>query len=131
MIYTLYKNTHDFRVNLDKICKSLLPTSAKLQAIQTMCISKLSFYFPNLIISELILDQLETAIVNKVRFWFDLNNSSTRSFMFTPRSAGGLGLPHPRTVYYADHISFYLSVLNCDDIYMSETRSLNPLVYTC
>ena len=80
-----------------------------------------------MIITESILDQLETAIVNKVRFWFNLNNSTTRSFMFTPRSAGGLGLPHPRTVYYAEHISFYLSVLNCDDVYVRNTArdSLN------
>ena len=41
--------------------------------------------------------------------------------MFTKMSAGGLGLPHPHTVYYADHLAFYLSILNCDDPYVRHT----------
>ena len=38
----------DFKNTLDKIDNSPLPTSAKLDAINDMCMSKLNFFFPNL-----------------------------------------------------------------------------------
>ena len=59
---------------------------------------------------------LETCIVDNVRDWLDLNRSTTRSFMFTKKSAGGLGILHPRTQYYACRLAFFLSVLNSDDV---------------
>ena len=106
----------DFIKTLDSIDTSLLPTSAKLEAINTMCMSKLNFYFPNLIFTEKELDQLEDEIVGYVRHWLSLNNSSTRSYLFTPKSKGGLGLLNPRVIYYAKHLQFYLDVLNNDDL---------------
>ena len=46
----------NFIDTLDKIDRSLLPTSAKLEAISTLCMSKLNFYFPNLTFLEKELD---------------------------------------------------------------------------
>ena len=100
---------------MDKIDVAPLPVAAKLQAINTMAISKLNFYFPNMLFTEKTLDRLEDVIVSSFRSWFELNNSSNRAFMFTPRKEGGLGLIRPRTMYYAKKLSFYLSVLNSDD----------------
>ena len=104
-----------FKDTLLKIDHSLLPTCAKLDSINTMCMSSISFYFPNMIFLEKHLDLLEDEIVSYVRHWLGLNKSSTRSFMFIPRSKGGLGIINPRISYYSKHLGFILTVLNSDD----------------
>jgi len=111
----------DFLNTLKQIDKSLLPTSAKIEAINIMCTSKLNFYFPNLTFLEKDLNELEDNIVNYIRQWLCLNSSSTRSFFFTPKSNGGLGVISPRVAYYARHLAFILSVLNSDDLTVRKT----------
>ena len=105
----------EFSTMLHKIDISLLPTSAKLEAINVLCMSRLSFSFPNLIYLEKQLSEIEDNIIDYARHWLSLNNSSTRAFFFTPRSRGGLGLINPKVMYYAKHLSFRLEVLNSDD----------------
>ena len=105
----------DFRINMSKITKTRLSMTYKLQLIGTMCISPILFYFNNLIFTENQINALENIIVENVREWVGLNSSSTRSFIFTPRSRGGLGVPNPRILYYAKHIAFYFSMLQCND----------------
>ena len=61
------------------------------------------------------LDFLEDKIVFYIRKWLKLNNSSTRSFMFIPKSKGGLGVLNPRIAFYAKRLAFILSTLNSDD----------------
>ena len=104
-----------FKDTLQKIDRSFLPTSAKIQAINSMCISKLNFYFPNTQITEADLKVFEDEIVSYARHWLRLNNSSTRAFFFLPRSKGGLGIISPKIAYYSKHLQFHLSVLNSDD----------------
>ena len=58
-----------------------------------------------------VLNKLEEQMVSCVRSWFFLNISSIRSFMFSPHSQGGLGLPKQQTIYYAERLSFFLSIL--------------------
>ena len=105
----------DFEKCLDQIDVSLLPSTAKLEAINIMCMSKINFYFPNLIFLEKHLMLLEDLIVGYARHWLSLNNSSTRAFFFTPQSKGGLGLINPKVMYYGKHMAFVLSVLNSND----------------
>ena len=105
----------EFRGTMEKIDIAPLPVAAKLQAVNTMATSKLNFYFSNNKFTEKRLDELEDIIVFYTRAWLGLNKSSTRSFMFTPRDQGGLGLFNPRINYHAKKLSFYLSVLNSDD----------------
>ena len=105
-----------FKDTLAKINACLLPNSAKVQAINVMCISRLNFYFPNMSFPECVLQECEDMLVDAIRSWFDLNKSSTRSFMFTPKCKGGLGIPQPHALYYASRLSFILSVLNSDDL---------------
>jgi len=112
---------NDFKVTLRKIDAAPLPVTAKLQAINTMCSSRLNFYFSNLTFTEKCLDELEDEIVRHVRRWLQLNNSSNRDFMFCPRAEGGLGLMNPHTLYRAKHVSFMLSMLNSDDGQVRET----------
>lgn len=100
---------------LDKIDLSLLPTSAKLQAINTMGISKLNFYFSNIFFTEKLLDKLESEISQCVRHWLNLGPSTSRSFIFAPKSDGGLGIICPQIMYYSKRLSFHLSVLNSTD----------------
>ena len=80
-----------------------------------MCVSKIINFFDNLKFLEKELDFLEDKIVFYIRKWLKLNNSSTRSFMFIPKSKGGLGVINPRIAFYAKRLSFILSVLNSDD----------------
>ena len=42
----------EFKETMTKIDASLLPTSAKLSAVNVMCMSKLNFYYPNIIFTE-------------------------------------------------------------------------------
>ena len=105
----------NFKDTLQMIDKSLLPTSAKIQAINSMCVSKLNFYFPNTQITEADLKTFEDEIISYARHWLKLNNSSSRAFFFVPRSKGGLGLINPKIAYYSKHLQFHLSVLNSDD----------------
>ena len=85
------------------------------------------FFFQNLFFTENHLNSIEHCIVYYVREWFKLNQSSSRYFIFSPRSCGGLGIPSPRILYYAKHLSFYLSVLNSNDplVKMAATKSLH------
>ena len=111
----------NFKSSMLKIANSPSPVSIKLKMINSMCVSPLLFYFPNLLFTEKQLMVLETCIVDNVRDWLDLNRSTTRSFMFTKKSAGGLGILHPRTQYYACRLAFFLSVLNSDDVCVKNT----------
>ena len=106
---------------ITKVNSSCLPTSAKLEAINTMCLSLLHFYMPNLLFLEKDLLFLEDTIVKSIREYLKLNNSSTRSYFFLPKSMGGLGILNPKLLYYTSHISFYLSVLNSDDPIVRQT----------
>ena len=104
-----------FKDTMKQIDRSLLPITAKLQAVNIMAISKLNFFFPNTIFSENELKELEDEIVSSARHWLKLNDSSSRAFFFTPRSKGGLGLINPRVSYYAKYLQFHLAVLNSND----------------
>ena len=106
---------NEFYKNMKKVDKAPLPFFYKLQLIQTICISPLTFFFDNILFAEKQLEELTTIIVNHVRNWLGLNQSSTRSFLFAPKAKGGLGLPHPRILYYAKHLSFFLAVMNSSD----------------
>ncbi|KAL8581682.1 hypothetical protein ACOMHN_049238 [Nucella lapillus] len=64
---------------------------------------------------------MEGCIVQHVQGSLKRNNSSTRSFMFTSRSEGGLSILNPSALYSAKHLSFRLSVLNSDDEQVRDT----------
>ena len=100
---------------LNQINDSVLPVVSKLEAINTMVMSKLNFYLSNITLSITKLDTFEDQIVSHVRSWFGLNKSSNRDFMFISKNNGGLGIINPATTYIAKKISFLLSVLNSDD----------------
>ncbi len=106
---------NEFSHKFEKIDQSLLPITAKLQAINIIAMSQLSFYFSNLSFADKKLKELEDLIVSRVRQWTGLNNSSTRSFMFLPKRHGGLGLIKPSSTYHARKSAFMVSVLNSDD----------------
>ena len=112
---------------MSKIHLAPLSISIKCKLIQTLCISPLMFFFHNLFFTENYLNSIEDCIVYYVREWFKLNQSSSRYFIFSPRSCGGLGIPSPRILYYAKHLSFYLSVLNSNDplVKKAATKSLH------
>ena len=105
----------DFKSNMSKIHLAPLSISIKCKLIQTLCISPLMFFFQNLFFTEIQINSIENCIVYYIREWFKLNQSSSRYFIFSPRSCGGLGIPNPRILYYAKHLAFYLSILNSND----------------
>ena len=72
------QNTDEFfKDNLKYISDSPLPFGAKIEAINTILMSKLMFYFSNITFSEKRLQDMESLIVNAVRQWLRLNKSST------------------------------------------------------
>ena len=85
---------------LSKVNNSQLPSSAKLEAINTMCISLLNFLMPNLLLLEKDLAYLENQIVDGVRLALSLNQSTTSCYFFIPKSQGGLGILSPKLLYY-------------------------------
>ena len=109
------KIIREFEETLQKIDLSPLPVATKLQAINIMAMSRLHFYFPNMTFTEKALSELEDATVCKVRSWLDLNDSSTRKIMFSPRNKGGLGILNPRIMYHAKKLAFFLDMLNNSD----------------
>ena len=54
---------------------------------------------------------MEDHIVKHVWSWLKLNNFSTKYFIFSPRSQGGL---NPSALYCVQHLPFKLSMLNED-----------------
>lgn len=112
---------NDFKMNMSKLDNAPVPLYVKLSLICSMAFSPVLFFFPNMSFTEKQLKEMETCIVDYIRSWFRLNTSSTRKFIFSPRCHGGLGIPNPHILYYAKHLAFQLSILNCDD----------PIVRTC
>ena len=106
---------------LSKVNNSQLPSSAKLEAINTMCISLLNFPMPNLLFLEKDLAYLENQIVDGVRLALSLNQSTTSCYFFIPKSQGGLGILSPKLLYYTSHLCFYLNCLNSNDINVQNT----------
>ena len=70
-----------FKDNLKYISDSPLMVGANIEAINTILMSKLMFYFGNITFSEKRLQNMESLIVNAARQWLRLNKSSTRAFM--------------------------------------------------
>ena len=104
-----------FDICMNNIDDAPLPAPAKLQAINSMAMSKLIFYFPIMHFTEKILEYVETRIVASVRSSLKLNKSSTRSFMFLSKKEGGLGILNPQTLYHAKRLAFAIKCLNSDD----------------
>ena len=104
-----------FKGNLKYISDSPSLVGAKIEAINTILMAKLMFYFSNITFSEKRLQDMGSLIVNAVYQWLRLNKSSTGAFMFTPKKHRGLGILKPSTMYKAKKIAFIISVLNSDD----------------
>ena len=81
-----------------------------------MYVCMLICMFPNMPFLECVLKEIDDLLVDAIRSRFDTNKSSTRSFMFTPRCKGGLGIPLPHAMYYVSRLSFILNVTNSDDV---------------
>ena len=110
-----------FKDNLKLLHKSLLPLSAKLEAINNVYLHKISFYFPSLMFTVKELTEIEDSIVFYLRTWLKINSSSTRSYFFSPKSQGGLGMINPHVLFNGKHIGFKLATLNSDDSHVKST----------
>lgn len=58
---------------------------------------------------------MEDEVVNNVMSWPKLNISSTRYYVFCPRSMRGFSIPSPFILYHAHYISFYIGMLSSGD----------------
>ena len=110
-----------FKDDLKMLHASLLPISAKLEAINNVYLHKVSFYFPSLMFTVKELTEIEDSIVFYLRDWLKINSSSTRSYFFSPKSQGGLGMIDPHVLFNGKHIAFKLGALNSDDAHVKAT----------
>lgn len=58
---------------------------------------------------------MEDEVVNNVRSWPKLNISSTRYYVFCPRSMRGFSITNSFILYHAHYISFYIGMLSSGD----------------
>ena len=80
----LYNLVLQFFENSAKIDKPPLPIDAKIQAGNTIFMSKLDFYLQNLHVPEKILDDMEKELVQNDRHLFSLNTSSSERLCSFP-----------------------------------------------
>ena len=112
----------EFKENLRLLLhKSLLPISAKIEAINSVYLHKISFYFSTLMFTVKELTEIEDSIVFYLRDWLKINSSSTRSYFFCPKSQGGIGMINPHIMFNGKHIAFKLGTLNSDDAHVKAT----------
>ena len=111
----------EFKNDLRTLDSTLLPTSAKLEAVNTVFLTKVSFYFSSLMFTVKELNELEDLIIFHARNWLKMNTSSTRSYFFTPKSEGGIGMINPLVMFNGKYMGFKLGTLNSDDPFVRAT----------
>ena len=118
-----------FKDDMKLLHKSLLPISSKLEAINSVYLHKISFYFSSLMFTVKELTEIEDTIVFYLRDWLKINSSSTRSYFFSPKSQGGIGMINPKILFNGKHIGFKLGVLNSDDAHVKATARDSLLLH--
>ena len=111
----------EFKDDLKTLDITLLPTSAKLEAVNTVYLPKVTFFFTSLMFTVKELSEIEDTIIFYARHWLKMNTSSTRSYFFTPKSEGGIGMINPSVMFNGKFMGFKIAALNSDDQHVRAT----------
>ena len=105
----------DYTEILGKIKDSVLPLALKIEALNSMALSKIEHFFPNINFTEDNLAELDEVLTSCLRKMFNIYTNTMVRTMFTKKQHGGLGIRKPSFVYRATHISFLVCMLNHED----------------
>ena len=105
----------DYTEILGKITDSVLPLALKIEALNSMALSKIEHSFPNINFTEDNLAELDKVLTSCLRKMFNIYTNTTVRTMFTKKRHGGLGIRKPSFVYRATRISFLVGMLNHED----------------
>ena len=101
----------DYRDLLSLIAESVAPIAIKIEALETIALSKISHRFSNMHITETKLYELDQLLVSAIRKIFNLTRSTTTETCFQPKVRGGLGIRKPSIVCRATRIAHSVKML--------------------
>ena len=100
---------------LEKVGLCSLPLAFKLDALQTVAMSKIEHSFVNTTINEVQLEFFDKILVKNLRRIFDFETNTTVRTFFQEKSKGGLGVRTPSIIYRTARVNFLLHMLNHND----------------
>ena len=83
---------NDYRDLLSLILESVAPIAIKIEALETIALSKISHRFSNMHMTGTKLYELDQLLVSAIRKIFNLMHSTTTKTCFPPKVRGGLGI---------------------------------------
>ena len=101
-----------YKEQVEKICRSVLPLSFKVCALNNVALAEVLHFFCNTRFQDRLLVGIDTFLTNKVRELFSLYQSTTRDVKYLSRLQGGIGVKQFSTVYYCTRIAFITKMLN-------------------
>ena len=108
----LIEMLNDYGDLLNLISESVAPNAIKIEALETIALSKISHRFSNMHITETGLYKLDQLLVLAIRKIFNLTHSTTTKTCFQPKVRGGLGIRKPSIVYRTTRIAHLIKMLN-------------------
>ena len=100
---------------LEKVALCPLPLAFKLDALQTVAMSKIEHNFVNTTIKEEQLETFDKLLVKTLRRVFSIETNTTVRTFFQNKSKGGLGVRKPSIIYRAARVNFLIHMLNHND----------------
>ena len=99
---------------LDQISACLLPLALKLEALESVALSKVQHHFANTAFTEDQLQELDKLLASFLRNTFHIHNNTTVRTLVQKKQIGGLGVRKPSTIYRITRVSHLVSILNND-----------------
>ena len=100
---------------LDQISVCLLPFALKLEALESVALSKIQHHFANTTLNENQLQELDRLLASFLRNSFHIRNNTTIKTFFQKKQYGGLGVRKRSTLYRITRVSHLVSMLNNDN----------------
>ena len=77
---------------------SVLPLALKIEALNSMALSKIEHFFPNINFTKDNLAELDKVLTSCLRKMFNIYTNTTVRTIFTKKQHGGLGIRKPSFV---------------------------------
>ena len=100
---------------LDHISACLLPLALKLEALESVALSKIQHHFANNAFAEDQLQDLDKLRGSFLQNTFHIHNNTAVRTLLQKKQVGGLGVRKPSTIYRITRVSHLVSMLNNDN----------------
>ena len=101
---------NDYQELLESVIKCQLPLALKLEALESVVMSKIQHHFPNTNISEELLQEFDKAQTSFLRHLFDIYTNTTVRTCYMRKQLDGLGVRKPSIVYRATRINHLVKI---------------------